>query len=170
MELEECIAPEWLPPLVLFSDYGNWEAYVDAVYAFYLNDFVHNHFTVGCKRFAMRRFPQSQGRDLAFWHICGHDEGQAIPEDFSRCERIRWPKAIILNRGDQTIKVWSADNFKSSNGKLRVLLWFNDEYLVVLEPRTDHVLFITAYPTQYRNTIRDLQRSFQSRKDAEMVW
>ena len=170
MESAGFVAPEWLPPLVRFSEYGNWPAYVDAIYEFYLNDFVRSRFTVGCKPLKMRRFPQTQGKDKAFWHLCGHDEGQSEPTDFSRCERIRWPKPILLNRGDRSVKMWAADNFKTSNGKLRVLVWFNDEYLVVLEPRADYVLLVTAYPTQYRNTIRDRERSFQARKGEKIPW
>ena len=162
--------PGWLPELEPFDKYGDWWRYVDAIYEIYLDDFVRNHFTVGGKRFSMRRQPQSHGKDKAFWHICGQDDGQTIPSDFSRCERIRWPKAIILHRGDSMVKMWSDDHFKTANGKLRVLLWFNDEYLVVLEPRRDYVLFITAYPTEYGNTISDLERRFQVKKDEEVVF
>lgn len=44
--------PDWLPPLVLFNDYGgNWHAYLDAVYAFFKQDFVDSK-------------PQFQGRRL----------------------------------------------------------------------------------------------------------
>ena len=160
--------PEWLPELVSFNDYGDWHRYVEVIYEHYLDDFVRNPFTVGCKRFVMRRYPQVQGKDKAFWHICGQDDGQTLPGDFRRCERIRWPRAIILHRGDVTVKIWSDDHFKTGNGKLRVLIWFNDEYLVVLEPRTHYVLFVTAYPTDYGHTIRELSARYEEAKEREV--
>ena len=34
-------APEWLPELELFSDYGgDWEQYLDAIYQIFCQDFV----------------------------------------------------------------------------------------------------------------------------------
>jgi len=160
--------PSWLPELIRFNDYGNWQRYVDVLYSYYLDDFVRNHFTVGGKKFVMRRYPQALGKDKAFWHICGQDDGQTVPDDFSRCERIRWPKAIILHRGDSTIKIWMDDHYKTGNGKMRVMIWFNDEYIVVLEPRSDYVLFITAYPTEFSHTVRQLKSRYEVAKGVEV--
>lgn len=167
---EQDVRPEWLPDLVPFSDYGDWSRYVEVIYELYLNDFVRSHFTVGGKPFALRRFPQERGKDKAFWHICGQDDGQDLPDNFRRCERIRWPKAIVLHRGDVSIKMWADDRFKTSNGKLRVLVWYNEEYVVVLEPRPSYVLFVTAYPTDYGHTVRELTARYEAAKDVEVIF
>ncbi len=163
-------SPSWLPDLILFNDYGNWQQYVEALYGFYCEDFVLNPFTVGGKRLAMRRYPQVLGKDKTFWHICGQDDEQTMPGDFSRCERIRWPKAIILNKNDSTIKIWVDDCYKGGNGKMRVMIWFNDEYIVVIEPRTDYVLFITAYPTDGGHTLRRLEARYVAAKGKEVIF
>ena len=34
-------APDWLPPLVLFNDFGgDWDAYLEAIYAWFKRDFI----------------------------------------------------------------------------------------------------------------------------------
>lgn len=162
--------PSWLPDLILFNDYGNWQQYVDVLYEHYLNDFVRDQFTVEGKRLIMRRYPQTLGKDKGFWHICGHDDEQTIPSNFSRCERIRWPKAIIVNRGDSTIKIWMDDRYKGGNGTMRVMIWFNDEYVVVLEPRPNYVLFITAYPTEFSHTVNQLSARYLAAKGMEVLF
>jgi hypothetical protein len=86
-----------------------------------------------------------------------------LPKDFSRFERIRWPKAIILNRDDTTIKIWQDNHYAKAGEKLQISIWFNEEYLVVLEPRNDYILFITAYCTDRNHKIRALQKRFNEK-------
>ncbi len=155
--------PTWLPPLEFFNAYNGWQDYINCLYEIYLTDFIQNPIVISGKRIQQRRLPQVQGKDKAFWHICGHDEEQNIPEDFSRHERIRWPRAIILNRNDTTIKIWQDDNYAGAGNKLQISIWFNDEYLVVLEPRNNYTLFITAYCTDRKHKIRALQKRFNEK-------
>lgn len=152
---------EWLPPLVDFNDYSGWDDFLEAIYRIYVEDFIHNRFSIDGVPVKTRREPQSRGKDKAFWHICGEDDGQSPTGTFARHERIRWPKAIILNRNDVRIKMWMDDCYKGSNGGLRVSIWFDDEYLVVLEPRPGYVLFITAYCTDIPHKRRTLEKRFQ---------
>jgi len=157
--------PVWLPELVYYNDYGDWRRYIDALYEMYLDDFIRDPILIEGKRVFTRREPRLSGKDKAFWHICGDDDSQNRRADFARHERIRWPRAIILHRDDTTIKMWSDDCFKGSNGKLQVSIWFNDEYLVILEPRAGYVLFITAYCTDRGHKIRALQKRFNQRQN-----
>ena len=158
--------PAWLPELELFGNYKGWQHYIDCLYQIYLEDFINNPIIINGKQIQQRRFPQTHDKDKAFWHICGHDNEQSTPDDFSRFERIRWPKAIILHRDDTTIKIWQDDNYAGENNNLQVSIWFNDEYLVVLEPRNKYILFITAYCTIYPHKKRTLQKRFEKKHTA----
>ncbi len=158
---DEAVAPTWLPGLVLYNDYGDYDRYIDALYEIYRTDFIREPFQFGGRTICVRREPPLRNKDKAFWHICGEDAGQSAWIDFRRHERIRWPKAIILNCGDATIKTWSDDHHSGPPGTIRTNLWFNDEYLVVLEPRPGYVLFITAYCTDTGHTVRKLEKRFQ---------
>jgi hypothetical protein len=155
--------PAWLSPLEFFNTYDGWQDYVNCLYEIYLIDFIQNPIVINGKRIQQRRLPQIQGKDKAFWHICGHDNEQNLPKDFSRFERIRWPKAIILNRDDTTIKIWQDNHYAKAGEKLQISIWFNEEYLVVLEPRNDYILFITAYCTDRNHKIRALQKRFNEK-------
>ena len=153
--------PDWLPKLEYFEDYNDWDQYVDALYEIYVNDFIRNKFQFHSKRVSTRRLPYTHGKDRTFWHIIqeGKNEGDRIPA-FRRCERIRWPKAIIINHRDSQIKMWNYQKRKIKGTKPRTYLWFNNEFLVILEKRPSYVLFITAYPTDRRHSIEKLEKEF----------
>lgn len=62
--------PEWLPPLVLFSDYnGDWDAYLEAIYSYFKQDFVDSKPVFRGKRFGLKRHPLAQGKEATFWHM-----------------------------------------------------------------------------------------------------
>lgn len=86
---------EWLPALILLDDYrGDWQRYLEAVYAAFVEDFVHTRpASFLGKRFALKRHPLRQGREATFWHFTteGQVEDARLP-DLRRCERIRWPR------------------------------------------------------------------------------
>ena len=99
--------PEWLPPLVLFNDHGgNWHAYLDAIYAWFKQDFVDTKPTFQGRRLGLKRQPVTHGKEATFWHMIqeGSVEVDRTP-DFRRCERIRWPRPIIEHDADPAIKV-----------------------------------------------------------------
>ena len=90
-------APDWLPPLVRFSDCGSdWERYERALYKQFERDFVKSHPLLDGVKVSFRREPMDQGKVATFWHLIseGKIEGDRLP-DLERCERIGWPKAII---------------------------------------------------------------------------
>ena len=160
MSFECDTASDWLPPLVTLDDcHGDVNAYLELLYSFFRKDFIDNPIYFNGKPLRVRRHPMPKGKEKSFWHILGHDEFQETPDDVERMKRIRWPKAIIVHRGDALVKVWKEER--------RWRLWYNDEYLVVIEERERYVLFITAYTTDYRHTVDKLQRSFENAKKAE---
>jgi hypothetical protein len=135
---------DWLPELILFEDYaGQWERYLDAIYAHFERDFVHNKPEFQGRRLGLKRHPEYQGKSATFWHMTstGDDEAERTP-DFRRCERIRWPKPIIENDQHPTLKIWAEPKGKNQ----RIHMWYEDEgYLVVLDDRRDYILPWTAF-------------------------
>jgi hypothetical protein len=158
--------PLWLPELVLFNDFnGNWETYIDAIYQYFKDDLIDNQAYFKSLRVSIRKQPPYQEKHFSFWHVTstGEKEEERIP-DFRRCERIRWIRPIIENADDPAVKVWENQR---RDGK-RICLWLESQnYLVVLSPRQDYVLLLTAYTTDYERTRRKLWQeynNYQSKK------
>jgi len=155
--------PVWLPPLVLFNDYGNKELFYNALYEIYLNDFIRTIPLIKGRPLRQRREPRLEGKDKGFWHICGEDDMQNTSGTFRRHERIRWPKAVLLNRNDlDFVKVWGEADCPGAQGNIRFHFWFNDEYLVVIEKRSGYFLLITAYCTDYHRKRGALEGKYQA--------
>lgn len=153
-------SPDWLPPLVLFSEYdGNWESYLDALYALFKDDFIYSKPVFQGKQLGLKRYPLSQGKEATFWHMTseGSDEESRIP-DFRRCERVRWPKPVIENDSDPAVKVWRNQRGREN----RICLWLVQEnYLVVLADRGRYILPWTAYLVEKPHQQRKLKKEFE---------
>lgn len=155
----------WLPPLVLQSQYvcgdaqSSWNAYEDALYGIFLKDFIQTRLCFNDKKINIRKHPITDGREEAFYHIiCQdyHGNHDRLP-DLRRCERIRWPRAIIeyvdafSEMLEDDILVWKK-TFKN-NDRIHFLLE-KERYLVVLEERESYCLLITAFYIQEDHTLR----------------
>lgn len=143
-----------------FSDYGgNWNAYLEAIYAWFKQDFIDSKPVFQRRRLGLKRHPMTHGKEATFWHMIqeGDVEDDRTP-DFRRCERIRWPRPIIEHNGDPAIKIWR--NQRGNEG--RVCLWFAQEnYLVILADRGDYILPWTAYLVEQPHRQRKLQREYE---------
>lgn len=152
--------PDWLPPLVLFSDYGgDWGSYLGAIYDYFKQDFVDSKPVFQGRRLGLKRHPMAHGKEATFWHMIqeGVVEEDRTP-DFRRCERIRWPRPIIEHDADKTIKVWA----NQRRGEQRICLWFEQEnYLVILADRGEYILPWTAYLLEQPHRQRKLQREYE---------
>ena len=81
--------------------------------------------------------------------------GLVVPDkgllDLRRCERIRWVGWVIRNaRAHDEIDEWQ----NRRGTEVNTLLWFREEYLVVLARRRDYWLLKTAYCTEKSGRIR----------------
>jgi hypothetical protein len=166
--------PAWLPELITLNEVSqhsgeeeNWDFYFDFIYKVYIREYKSGNLKFQSKPISPRRYPEIDDRDYTFHHMLTEDE---IPESreedrveaLRRAERIRWPKAIIINYEDgDFVKYWTYQKRKIKGTKPRIHLWFNDEYLVVLEERETYTLFITAYPTERRRKKEKLEREFR---------
>lgn len=155
--------PDWLPPLVLLQSYdGDWDRYLDAIYAFFKQDFVNSQPSYRGVKLQLKRHPVIQNKEATFWHLIseGKTEVDRVP-DLRRCERIRWPRPIIEQNNDILVKIWVNER----SGEKRICLWLEEwEYLVVLAQRTGYLLLWTAYLVTQPHQKRKLQREYDAFK------
>ncbi|MCI0655401.1 MAG: hypothetical protein L0Y39_13165 [Methylococcaceae bacterium] len=153
--------PDWLPPLVLFSDYdGNWQAYLDAIYECFKQDFIDNKPVFQGRRLGLKRHPMSYGKEATFWHMMpeGMEEEIRMP-DLRRCERIRWPKPVIEHNDDPKVKYWVSVKHNED----RIHIWLEEEdYVVVLADRKNFLLPWTAFLVTRDHTRRKLTKEHET--------
>ena len=153
--------PDWLPSLVLLGDYGgNWDAYLDAIYAWFKQDFIDNKPTFRGRRLGLKRHPLVHGKEATFWHMTseGSDESNRIP-DLRRCERIRWPKPVIEHADDRKIKCWVS----VKRNENRIHIWLEElDYVVVLADRKGYILPWTAFLVTREHTRAKLRKEYEA--------
>ncbi len=152
---------DWLPPLVLLDDFeGDWQAYLDAIYDFFKQDFVNYKPVFQGRRLGLKRHPLSLNKEATFWHMIqeGGIEDDRTP-DLRRCERIRWIKPIIEGVGGDEVKIW----WNQRNSEKRICLWYEKEnYLVILADRGNYLLPWTAYLVEQPHRKRKLQKEYEA--------
>jgi len=154
---------EWLPPLVLFENYGGeWDRYLNALYKFFKQDFIDSAPTLEGMKVALKHHPIEKGKEATFWHLIseGRSEEDRLP-DLRRCERVRWPRPIIEHYDQLPIKFWVNER----KGEKRICLWFeSEEYLVVLARRRNYVILWTAYLVTKAHTKMKLKKEHEAYK------
>lgn len=152
---------DWLPPLILLSDFGgDWALYEEALYGIFRKDFLETKIYFRGQPLGLKRHPLSGGKEATFWHLTseGSIEAERIP-DLRRCERISWPRPIIEHADDPAVKVWENER----NRERRACLWVEEEdYLVVLALRKGYVLPWTAYMVREEHRKRKLRREHEA--------
>jgi hypothetical protein len=152
--------PEWLPDLLLFSSYqGDWDRYQEALYEVFREDFIRNPPpTYAGKRFALKRHPLVLGKEATFRHLISEGPVEAARSpDLRRCERIRWPRALML-APDHAVRRWQTRRGTED----RPLIALPDfSYVVVLADRGEYVLLWTAYQVEEDHRRRKLRRDYE---------
>jgi hypothetical protein len=154
--------PQWLPALVLISDYdGDWDKYLSALYQFFRKDFIESRPLFRETPVGIAKHPYSQGKESTFWHLIseGNVEEDRIP-DFERCKRVRWPRAIIENHEMPFVQVWETMRGREKRILLR-FIFDKEDYLVVLAEHKGIVLLITAYLVTWESQKRRLHQEFE---------
>ncbi len=145
------------PELLLFDAFnGDWDAYEHELYGIFLREIARSGLMFRGKNIVCRRIPETAGRWASFWHLVqeGRVEDDRTP-DLRRCERLRWIRWVIQNAGSHPqIDEWQNRRKNVPN----TLLWYREEYLVVLSQRGDCWLLKTAYCTDQRRRIQQLRR------------
>lgn len=145
------------PELLLFESFGgNWRAYEDALHRIFMDEIVRGALQFRNQRVSCRRNPENAGRWSSFWHLVqeGRVEEEREP-DLRRCERLRWVRWIIGNAAaNPDIEEWQ----NVRRGETNTLLWYREEYLVVLAHRNGYWLLRTAYCTDRPHRVTQLRR------------
>ncbi len=151
---------DWLPPLMLMQDYQNdWDQYLEAIYQCFYQDFVASKPYFEDRRFGLKRHPILKGKEATFWHIIseGEVESERVP-DFRRCERIRWPRAVIEASKYRLTKCWKT----ARKGEQRIVIALEDfSYVVILADRNEYILLWTAYCVEQEHRRRKLRREYE---------
>jgi hypothetical protein len=162
--VSETSRPIWLPDIITLEEFGgNWEKFFAAVYDYFHQDFVTSKPYFRGKRLGLKRHPEYMGKSATFWHMIseGSQESERTP-DLRRCERIRWPKAIIEHDVDPMIKVWA----EQRQGSNRIHLWFEMQgYLVVIDDRGDYMLPWTAFYVEREHQRKKYNKRYERNKD-----
>jgi hypothetical protein len=136
--------PPDLLPLATYG--GDWEAYEAELYSIFMADLAHGRIRFEGLRVGCRRKPETEGKWASFWHLVqeGRVEDDRLP-DLRRFERIRWVRWVIENAVEHAeIDIWQ----NTRGTEVNTLLWYREEYLVVLGQRQDYWLLRTAYCTE----------------------
>ena len=150
----------WLPPLERLDDHGgDHSRHLEAVYALFRRDFVESRpvfrgLPVGC-----RKTPVKEGKEAGFWHMVSEGNADSDRELApQRCERIRWPRAMIEAASRGEAKVWQNRRKRAK----RVVIALPDlSYVVVLHEAKSHFLLWTAYPVDRKHTERKLRKELK---------
>lgn len=158
--------PSWLPALITLADYGgNWDQYFEVIYKLFCEDFISSCPSYPDKRFSLKRHPVVDGKEATFWHIIseGNVEAERLP-DLRRCERIRWPRAIIESMETEDVRIWKNQRTtRQRRNEDRILIALPDfSYLVVLADRGEYVMLWTAFYVERSHQRRKLQSEYET--------
>ena len=145
------------PRLLLFQDFGGkWEIYETELHRIFIDEIARAGLQFRGQRVSCRHMPETAGRWASYWHLV--QEGQVEEErtpDLRRCERLRWVRWVITNAASHPeIDEWQNRRGRETN----TLLWYREEYLVVLARRGDYWLLKTAYCTDQPHRVRNLRQ------------
>ena len=145
------------PDLVPFKAFGgDWAAYETELHRIFVEEIAGGGLQFRGARVGCRRHPEAAGRWASFWHLVqeGRVEDDRAP-DLRRCERIRWVRWAIENAPTHV----EIDEWQNTRGsEINTLIWYREEYLVVLAQRQGYWLLKTAYCTEQRGRIEKLRR------------
>jgi hypothetical protein len=145
------------PDLLPFNAFGgDWPMYEAALYRIFIADIAQSVLEFEGVRVNCRRNPEAAGRWASFWHLVqeGRVEDDRLP-NLRRCERIRWVRWVIENAVDHDeIDVWQ----NTRGTEVNTLLWFREEYLVVLGQRNGYWLLRTAFCTDKTWRVAQLRK------------
>ncbi len=144
-----------MTPPDLLSFFGDWPTYEAELYRVFIDEIAQGGLQFAGLRVGCRRMPETAGRWASFWHLVqeGKVEDDRTP-DLRRCERIRWVRWVIENARTYT----AIDEWQNTRGtEVNTLLWYREEYLVVLAQRQGYWLLRTAYCTDKRGRIAQLR-------------
>ena len=154
---------DWLPKKILETIFATLADFLSAVEESYKDDFVrsevfYNNIPVKRKKFPLRH----NGEDASFWHMTTTGSGEDNRKrSIERCQRIKWPKAIIQHCEDSLVNVWTEEKRILFHFKLSEIDPTEKDYLVILDSRGKYLVLWTAYPIDWEHSRRKLLKRFR---------
>ena len=151
----------WVPECIYFDDYDkDFHRYEKELYRIFKRDFLDSHPCFMGLPVRIRKYPMEHDKEEAFYHITCNDYFHIKDRspDFARCERIGWCRAFIEKyecKGYQCedcsgMHVWE----EKYRGKLQICILSEEyRYMVILEPRSDYYLLVSAYYIERDRTL-----------------
>lgn len=155
-----------LPALVLLKDYSDRDVYLGAIYEMFKTDFVANPLKYKGTKLALKKHPLVGGKEVTFWHLISKGSTEKSRDvDIPRCERIKWPKAILDNCSSKEIRVWENSRNTKKGVENRICICYGKwEYIVILTKKPTFLLFWTAYPVQYEHAKAKMKKEYDEYK------
>lgn len=145
------------PDLLRFADYGgDWAAYEAELNRVFMDEIARAGLVFRGEAVNCRRHAEVAGRWASYWHLVqeGRVEDDRMP-DLRRCERLRWVPWVIQN----AVAHLEIDEWQNTRGtEVNTLLWYREEYLVILGQRNGYWLLRSAYCTQKRGRMAQLRK------------
>lgn len=157
-----------LPDMILFNDYGSWDAYVADLYSVFKRDFIDSKPRVGSVVFKLKYHPEYQERAYTFYHMThkGDNEAERLP-DLRRSERLPWCRHTIEKTDVYRLRFWEETRKEHS----RICIWLEAEtcgkveiennYFVILEVRNGYVLPWTAFCADKPHQLRKKHKEYE---------
>lgn len=142
------------------SDFGgDWSKYVEEMYRIFKRDFTDSCPSFLGKPVVHKRYPIDKDKEAAFWHLisAGETEADRVP-DLARCQRIRWPRAMIDAVGSEKVAWW--ENTRGTERRFVVALP-DFSYVVVLAEKKGQINLWTAYCVENEHRRRKLRREWE---------
>lgn len=145
------------PDLLRFADFGgDWSSYEDELNRVFMAEIARAGLVFRGAAVNCRRHDEVAGRWASYWHLVqeGRVEENRTP-DLRRCERLRWVPWLIQN----AVAHPEIDEWQNTRGtEVNTLLWFREEYLVILGQRNGYWLLRSAYCTEKSGRIAQLRK------------
>ncbi|MFQ7667777.1 MAG: hypothetical protein ACLRJ3_16010 [Thomasclavelia ramosa] len=153
------------PKIVTLEDFnGDYIRYEQEIYNLFSKDFINRNIYFKGTQISHKKYPKHKGMSATFWHIVTNGDNETNREpNLRRYETICYPAFIIEECSNYCSNVLIWENIRK--GKTRILIYCTTlRYLVVLDKRTDYILFWTSYPVEYKNRHEKLINEFNEYK------
>ena len=161
--------PLWLPDLIELKEFGgDWNRYLPELYRYFKRDFVISRPRLEGSDIVLKRYPVIRGFEASFWHLITSEDPGSMSDytsgrlpDLRRCERIRWPRAIVEHANDPCVLTWCNER----KGSVRTLLFVPEaDYLLVLANRSGYLILWTGYTVERPHRKKKLLEEYERKK------
>ena len=155
---------DWLPALILLAEHnGNWESYLNALYAHFRRDFIESKPMFRNCHIGLKRHPVEAGKECTFWHFISEGLVEAERQiNLRRCERVCWPRQMIEQESVRQLPVW--EHFRGKERRIAISLPDFSYLLILAERSTERGLMYlpwTAYPIEHQHRRNKLKREWE---------